>query len=218
MKWIGRPITLFLIMSLSTEPSQQSRKGKDFAIISKRRDIHCVDNSMCPTWNICNAKKKICQCGEAYGDIVHCDAGNLISLVINCNCMTYEEETTSTYAGSCFYNCANQKFKDFWRVYIKLPTSPKMLINESACTNFHRTGLLCGDCEDGYSPLVLSYNLSCVKCPDGNKNWWKFILVAFVPLTFFYFFVVLFNINVTSSRLHGVVGSVKPYPCQHLFG
>ena len=53
--------------------------------------------------------------------------------------------------------------------------------------------------------LVLSYNLSCVKCPDGQKNWWKFILVGFVPLTFFYLFVVIFNINVTSSRLHGVI-------------
>ena len=57
----------------------------------------------------------------------------------------------------------------------------------------------------GHSPLVFFYNLTCVKCPDGHKNWWKFILVAFVPLTFFYFFVVVFNINVTSYRLHGVV-------------
>ena len=31
------------------------------------------------------------------------------------------------------------------------------------------------------------------------------LLVTFGPLTFFYFLVVLFNINVTSSRLHGVV-------------
>jgi hypothetical protein len=44
-----------------------------------------------------------------------------------------------------------------------------------------------------------------VRCPDGHKNWWKFILAGFVPLTFFYLFVVIFNINVTSSRLHGVV-------------
>jgi hypothetical protein len=43
-----------------------------------------------------------------------------------------------------------------------------------------------------------------VRCPDGNKNWWKFLLVAFVPLTFFYFIVLLFNINATSTRLHGV--------------
>ena len=44
-----------------------------------------------------------------------------------------------------------------------------------------------------------------MECPDGHKNWWKFILVGFVPLTFFYLFVVVFNINVTSSRLHSVV-------------
>ncbi len=44
-----------------------------------------------------------------------------------------------------------------------------------------------------------------MRCPDGNKNWWKFILFGFVPLTFFYFIVLLFNINVTSSHLHGIV-------------
>ena len=80
-----------------------------------------------------------------------------------------------------------------------------MLLNFSVCRYFNRAGLLCGDCEEGYSPLVLSYNLSCVKCPNGNKNWWKFILTGLVPLTFFYIFVVIFNINVTSSRLHGVI-------------
>ena len=79
------------------------------------------------------------------------------------------------------------------------------MLDKSACTHFHRTGLLCGDCEEGYSPFVLSYNLSCVRCPDGHKNWWKFILAGFVPLTFFYFFVIIFNINVTSSRLHRLV-------------
>ena len=44
-----------------------------------------------------------------------------------------------------------------------------------------------------------------MKCSDGYNNWWKFILAGFVPLTFFYFFMVLFNINVISSCLYGVV-------------
>ena len=56
-----------------------------------------------------------------------------------------------------------------------------------------------------FSVLKLSYNLSCVECPDRHKNWWKFILAGFVPLTVFYLFILAFNINVTSSRLHGVV-------------
>ena len=80
-----------------------------------------------------------------------------------------------------------------------------MLLNKSACSYVHRTGLLCGECEPEHSPLVLSYSFSCVECPDGHKNWWKFLLAAFVPLTFFYFIVVTFSINVTSSSLHGVV-------------
>ena len=91
------------------------------------------------------------------------------------------------------------------RIYHYLARNPEKLINHSACTHFHRTGLLCGDCETGHSPLVHSYNLSCVPCPNGPKNWWKFILARFVPLTLFYFFVVVFNVNVNSSHLHGVV-------------
>ena len=89
--------------------------------------------------------------------------------------------------------------------YSRLPNNPTELINNSVCTQFHRTGLLCSDCEKEHGSFVLSYNLSCVRCPDGHKNWWKFILAAFVPPTFFCFIVLLFNINVTSSRLHGVV-------------
>ena len=125
--------------------------------------------------------------------------------MLDCNCVTYDEDAGSTYLGACFYNCENSNKINEDSVYKELPMNSEMLLNNSVCTDFHRTGLLCGDCEDGYSPLVFSYNLSCIKCPDGHKNWWKFFLVAFVPLTFFYFFIVLFNINVTSSHLHGVV-------------
>jgi hypothetical protein len=120
--------------------------------------------------------------------------------------VTYDKESRSTFADLCFYNCENhhsKKKNDL--VTTPLPKRAEILLNFSICSYFNRAGLICGDCDEGYSPLVLSYNLSCVKCPDGNKNWWKFILAGFVPLTFFYFFVVLFNINVTSSRLHGVV-------------
>ena len=166
--------------------------------------IHCSSNLDCPTWFTCDSEKN-CQCGDGHNYAMVCDATNQISAVLDCHCVTYDGETNSTYLGACFYNCENTNKKRKDKIYTKLPAQPDMLINKSVCTYFHRTGILCGDCEDGHSPFVLSYNLSCDKCPDGHRNWWKFILVAIVPLTFFYFFVVLFNINVTSSRLHGVV-------------
>ena len=161
---------------------------------------NCTDGSMCPTWFMCTSEKT-CRFGHQHKGEIVCDYyNNFYSIhVLDCYCVTYNDETQATYVGTCYYNCYHNA------TYHLLPNSPTQLINNSVCTQFHRTGLLCGDCEEGYSPLVLSYNLSCVKCPDGHKNWWKFILAGFVPLTCFYFIVLLFNINVTSSRLHGVV-------------
>ena len=188
----------------------QSRQATNyiFEAIRPIKDghFHCINDSSCPTWFICNSHNS-CECGDEHNYAVVCDAGKKESAVLDAYCVTYDRKKMSTYLGHCFYNCQNGNLKNIKLdyVYSRLPRNPEDILNESVCTQFHRTGLLRGDCEEGYSPFVLSYNLSCVKCPDGIKNWWKFILAGFVPLTFFYLFVVLFNINVTSSRLHGVV-------------
>ena len=69
--------------------------------------------------------------------------------------------------------------------------------------------MLCGKCKDGYYPLVNSLDVNCVQCPNGWSNLWKFVMVVFLPLTVFYFIILLFRVNVTSSQLHGFV-----YCCQ----
>ena len=166
----------------------------------------CSNDSTCPTWFTCNANKR-CQCDKrSTNKIIICDDEVQVSAVVPCYCVTYDLERRSTYVGACFYNClVINTSASLHTVFSGLPKNPETLMNNSACTPFHRTGLLCGDCEEGYSPLVFSYNLSCVECPGGHKNWWKFILVGFVPFTAFYLVIVAFNINVTSSRFHGVV-------------
>ena len=200
--------TLILFLTASTVISRSTQNGtRGTNQFTSGNDIvdDCSHDGMCPTWFTCNASNK-CNCGNVDNNAIVCDDRLLISAVVDCHCVTYDNNTGSTYTGICFYNCEHDHGKrEYDSVYTQLPKRPDMLLNASICTSFHRTGLLCGDCEEGHSPLALSYNLSCVECPDGHKNWWKFILVAFVPLTFFYFFVVVFNINVTSSRLHGVV-------------
>ena len=190
-------LTLLLMLIVASSQSDTYKCGK-----RTDRDASCSNDSACPTWYICDEQKQ-CKCGggDDHDNRVVCDDENLRSAVLNCNCVTYDVKTNSTIVGSCYYNCMNGK-ED---AYTWLPENPETLINGSVCTRFHRAGSLCGDCEEEHSPFVLSYNLSCVKCPDGHKNWWKFFFVAFVPLTFFYFIVLLFNINVTSTRLHGVV-------------
>ena len=200
-----RSIVSFLVLLAIPSNEMKSNNDTDNACAMKilGNDNHCINGSTCPTWFTCNAENR-CQCDSKQTNEIVCDNLAQISAVLNCNCVTYDSEKNSTYVGACFYNC-QQVNPSVYSVTKVLPKNPEMLINNSACTYFHRTGLLCGDCEEGYSPLVLSYNLSCVECPDGHKNWWKFILAGFMPLTAFYICMLAFNINVTSSRLHGVV-------------
>ena len=165
----------------------------------------CVDDSSCPTWFDCNTESNRCECGEDHHGMIRCDEAIGRAFVSNCHCVTYDSETKETQVGSCYYNCENTTHKTLYdRVYHPLPENPTEL-NTLTCGRFNRTGTLCGQCLSGHSPLVLSYNLSCIECPDGHRNWWKFVLAGFAPLTLFYFFIVVFNINVTSSRLRGVV-------------
>ena len=203
---MGYLVSTFFFLWFSTIGSQANQWINDSIKSEQNGHLQHRYDNICPTWFICSTNEKTGKCGNGHNYAVVCDKERQVSAVLDCHCVTYDQNTTSTFLGSCYYNCENSDGRNMRDdIYKKLPKLPEMLINDSSCISFHRTGLLCGDCEDGHSPLVLSYNLSCVECPDGHKNWWKFILVAFVPLTFFYFFVVMFNINVTSSRLHGVV-------------
>ena len=161
----------------------------------------------CPTWFICNdtdSEIGKCQCGPHYHNGIRCVEKNdeLISAVLSCYCVT--KSKGETYLSLCFYNCEwhsnDSKYPNIYQTI-----SDKTDLNEYICGRFNRTGISCSKCAEGLSPIVLSYNLSCVNCTDGHKNWWKFAAVGFVPLTFFYFFVVFFNINVTSSRFHGFI-------------
>ena len=64
---------------------------------------------------------------------------------------------------------------------------------------------MCSECMEGYSPLVYSYDLNCVRCTNSRLNWLKFIAIAFIPLTIFYFIVILFRINATNPYLYGFI-------------
>ena len=168
-------------------------------------EYNCTDDRFCPTWFRCNTETNKCECGESYHGMIKCHKKTGRVAVSNCHCVTYELHTMETVAGSCYYNCENVANRTLYdRAYHPLPKDPSK-VNKVLCDRFNRAGSLCGQCAYNTSPLVLSYNMTCVECPDGHKNWWKVVLAGFIPLVVFYFIMVMFNINVTSSRLHGVV-------------
>ena len=198
-----RVICILLTCSLTAITSVRVEFGCNYT--TESNSYTCKDDSSCPTWFYCNNETGKCQCGEGYDRMIACDEATGRAAVSNCHCVTYDNVTKETQVGSCYYNCENTAHKTLYdRVYHPLPINPSKS-TVTICGRFNRTGTLCGQCAPELSPFVLSYNLSCVECPEGNKNWWKFVFAGFGPLTFFYIFIVVFNINITSSRLHGVV-------------
>ena len=71
--------------------------------------------------------------------VILCDTQRSLAALLDCNCVTYDIQTKSTFEGSCYYNCINDKKS----AHSWLPANPERLINSSVCTRFHRTGLLC---------------------------------------------------------------------------
>ena len=121
-------------------------------------------------------------------------------------CATYNEDTGSVEAGSCTYNEGNiHSTMSNAHIYTSLPRNVSEL-NEFMCGElFNRTGTLCGGCKDGYYPLVYSFDMNCIECPNGKSNWWKFLMVAFLPLTIFFYVIFFCRVNITSSALFGFV-------------
>ena len=117
--------------------------------------------------------------------------------------MTYNKETASFVVGMCFYACF------FGNTYYTIPKRVNATNQNAFLCNghlhFHRDGQLCRACEDGYALPVYSYSLACVECSNYSKNWIKYILVAFLPLTLFFWVAIVFRLSATSGLLNDLV-------------
>ena len=163
------------------------------------------DNLLCDSpWQYCDNGS--CHYGNQapHAILQYNTDGNLS--ILSCYCMTYSEKEGVTELGNCVYNCGNPHH-DISQVdqYYSLPKKLTELNHYVCNETFNRKGTLCGECIDGYHPRSYSFEVGCIECPHGGANWWKLLLIAFLPLTVFCLFVLLFKINVTSSHLHGFI-------------
>ena len=164
------------------------------------------------------ATEAVPTCSPSCGPWFHCQSGRcqpgpslpsgVLSFdnksVLDCYCVTYNKLQDTVEIGKCIFNCMQEKSVSKDTVYRKLPSNVSDL-NKMFCEKFNRQGTLCGQCKDDHFPLAYSFNLTCVKCPHSKTNWIKYVLVAFLPLTAFYFVILLFKVNIVSSHLYGFV-------------
>ena len=161
--------------------------------------------SACPVWFHCNASNQ-CECGESH-DFIKCNQRLQQVEVVDCYCVTYDKSKNRIVAGACFIRCATPHAHDLIDVvYHKIKTNVTVFnLNDEVCKETNRDGPLCGKCKNGSYPLAYSYNHTCIECPGRYGKWWLFIIVAYIPLTIFYFFMFFFQLNATSSYLHAYV-------------
>lgn len=195
----------FATVQLATGGEQKSeRKSLQVAKLGKTQvdaTARSSRNETCPyTWFVKNGSD--CVCGSEVGEKVTCEWNDRKEKphmqIRQCYCMTYNNDNQSLLLGGCFYTCTHRKS------YLHLSSNTSKL-NQDFCGAFNRQGKLCGRCIEGFAPPVYSYDMKCVNCTDYHKNWLKFMLYSFVPLTGFFFVVIMFRINATSGLMNAFI-------------
>ncbi len=126
--------------------------------------------------------------------------------ILDCYCAGYNNNTKTVEFGSCFYNCNRVSHKNlFDSPYKKMKWVNGSNLVATCPSYFNRSGTLCGQCIEGFSPLVYSYELACVVCPSSKLNVLLYILYVYFPLTVFCILIVLLKVNATASHLKGYI-------------
>ena len=167
-------------------------------------------------WSDCSSG--VCECGANVHRAVGCTDEFL--WIQPCYCMYYDHSTNRTLLGNCLLTCYyfnKSSIEHYYYPMRRYSVQNASLFNDAMCSPStslivsNRTGRFCGRCKPGHGLAVYSYRYTgCIPCTDyGYKNWLRYFAVALLPLTLFYFLVIILRINITSSRLNGVIFVVQ---------
>ena len=163
----------------------------------------------CPdTWFVPRGANGDCDCGYSFDGVVSCDEETKEVRVLDCYCITFDSTSNKTVVGECFVNCVNVSKSYYDYMYHRVPRD---LVggddNYSVCGYLHRKGTLCGQCMHNYYRAAYSYTFHCTYCEESQ--WLLYIVVAYVPLTFFIIFILVFRVSVVSPKLYGTISMLQ---------
>lgn len=167
--------------------------------------------STCPTW-FSNGSDG-CECGASdtsIKNIVTCDNQTDQTQLLSCFCLTYEYDSDNHTAwrnpviGPCLIGCLYHTEPN--TPYRNLPSEVPKLFNDT-CGRFNRDNRLCGNCTKGYSRPFYLHSEMCVQCSSKHafRDWLKYIVIAYLPLTLFFVIVIFFGINFNAPPWKGFV-------------
>ena len=144
-----------------------------------------------------------CQCGDHLHRVIHCDRDNKKISLLKCYCMSYNRNFNTTVVGPCNVMCRVMGANRYHSYNVLNVSDDVSLLNSELCGQYNREGQLCGRCKNSTGPPVYSYSLECVPCleTEFKSNLFKYVAVAFLPLTIFYLGAVMFKLSVTSGNM-----------------
>ena len=124
-------------------------------------------------------------------------------------CITSSETSTKfAVTGYCPYFVPNL----MWRSSIVtnnyiLPISLTVKgLTNLTCEPYNREGELCRKCKAGYGPAVYAFGLMCQECHYSPAiGWMLYFFCVLFPITVFYIFVIIFNIQATAPPFSAFV-------------
>ena len=203
-------LLVFLFCTIGcTQDRNQHNVVRDMELPDSR-SLNCSvissETGSCPPGLFCNVASGICECGVYQDSTIICDGTRVF--VSGYTCVTLDgEESTDLLAGNCFRPLKSTT--SHAHVGFEQLSESIYQLDAMMCRPLNRTGTLCGSCLPDHYPLAYSYNMACTRCSNARWNWVKYIMAAYLPLTLFYFLILFFKINTTSSQLSPVV-----YYCQ----
>jgi len=143
-----------------------------------------------------------CQCGKIPGDPFMCGGqtsseNSMQPYILYNYCITIVGNLTEVV--QCIYNHGRlTKHIKFTRNDLLI-----VLLGTTSCEIF-LAGLGLGsqcDKERNCYPHAYSFDLSCIQCDGSMSNLWKYILLAYFPLTVFYLLLLFLKLDIHSSQL-----------------
>lgn len=161
-----------------------------------RKGSETDDIGSCPPWFFTSNK---CECfhhPDINVDVLCTETEALLSFG---SCMTHDDTEGITSVGPCDYFLVHKQNVTN-RNYLRLPKNISEL-NYYMCAPMYRTGLVCSECINGFSPSVFSYGFQCANCTDAWYGVSVYLVMEFVPITVFYLLILAFQLSVTTAPM-----------------
>ena len=172
-----------------------------FVIICALATENAAIGNLCPLWYRYNESTGRCDCVSDLSGAIVCEKQGQVYLRID-YCMTLDHRSNVSVAGPCHRGHYNHHYM-INGAYGLLPNDSSKL-EEMQCKPNKRYGLLCGKCMDGYGVSVTSLTPKCIECKFSPLvAVLIYLVIELLPITAFFFVIVIFRINIMVGPLLG---------------